>query len=96
MERELGKAEFIRNVGDWRGDARLYRVDPPVSWGYDGESETDHVIVSGIDNEWGIETYIFAADSTGEVLGWGELDGSFRGAIDHEQALNGAGYSVCK
>ena len=42
----------------------------------------------------GVSTYIFTANETGDVTDWGELDGSFRGALDHNAALRGAGYEV--
>lgn len=70
-----------------RGDARLYQLSEPL----DG---SEHVVVSGIDNRWGAETYIFPADSSGEITSWGELEGSFKGSIDHAEALRGAGYEV--
>ena len=58
-------------------------------------AEHGHVIVSACDTfDRGPETYIFAADAAGEVTGWGELDGSLTGAMDHERALLGAGYNV--
>lgn len=44
----------------------------------------------------GPETFLFPADGKGNITSWGELDGSFRGAIDHEQALRNAGYVVIK
>ena len=34
------------------------------------------------------------ADERGNVLDWGELPGSFQGYVDHEEALNCAGYEV--
>lgn len=57
--------------------------------------KTEHVVVSGCHAMFsGPETYIFPADSTGSITDWGELDGSFQGAIDHERALSDAGYTV--
>ena len=40
------------------------------------------------------ETYIFPADEDGNVLDWGELEGSYRGGMDHEEALHNAGYEI--
>jgi hypothetical protein len=40
------------------------------------------------------ETYIFGADVEGNILKWGELDGSFRGGADHAEALRRAGYEI--
>ncbi len=43
------------------------------------------------------ETYIFGFDvAADEVVEWGELDGSFRGEMNHAKALDGAGYEVTK
>lgn len=70
------------------GDARLYRLSEPL----DGN---EYVVVSATVAMFsGPETYIFAADETGKVTGWSELSGSFRGDLDHQAALQGAGYEV--
>ena len=93
-------ATFVRNIIGWRGDAKLYRVAPPVSYGYDSDADgaegtTDHVIVSAARVPFsGPETYIFAADAAGKVINWAEMPGSFRGDLDHEAALKGAGWVV--
>ena len=42
----------------------------------------------------GPETYIFGADKDGEILSWMELDGSFRGDLNHREALLKAGYEL--
>lgn len=44
----------------------------------------------------GPETYIFAADENGEILSWSEMDGSFRGDLNHEQAIKNAGWIVAR
>ena len=80
-------ATFLRKVPGF-DDARLYRLDPPL----EGER---HVIVSAT-VVCDPETYIFAADEYGEVTSWDELPGSFRGALDHAEALLGAGYEVVR
>ena len=93
-------ATLVRNL-KWRGDARLYRLSEPVEYGYsyDGETlpKTDHVVVSAtvVGYGEGPETYIFpgAADSD-EPLAWGEMDGSFKGGLDHAEALRGLGFEV--
>lgn len=86
------------------GNARLYRLEPMISYSQfeDGEEfrsvEVQHlsryVIVSGVANAYACETYIFPASPEGEVVDWGELPGSFQGRVDHEEALNRAGYEV--
>jgi hypothetical protein len=87
-------ATLIRTLTTMRGDARLYRVDPPMPT---EDGHADYVIVSAVVVPFsGPETYIFpaaSADSTSPT-DWGELDGSFQGALNHEAALTNAGYVV--
>jgi len=42
----------------------------------------------------GPETYIFPANGNGKVLSFLELEGSYRGGLNHFKALEGAGYVV--
>jgi hypothetical protein len=88
-------ATFVKNLG-WRGDARLYKLSEPYALeDYEGETTNiDYVIVSGINNEFGIETFIFPAKEDGEAISMGELEGSFKGAIDHAMALENFGYPL--
>lgn len=85
-------ARYLTTLPGWIGDARVYELDPPML------EETRYVIVSAVDAMFtGPETYIFPAEKTGDVFDVAdmlELDGSFRGALDHEQALANAGYEV--
>lgn len=85
-----------KTEGRGTGEMRLYKLDPPM----EGDEYTgliEYVIVSATVAMFsGAETYIFPADADGEITDWGELDGSFRGALDHEQALHNAGYSVAE
>lgn len=84
----MSTATFTKSLSGFRGDVRLYKLDPPLC--YD-----TYVIVSAIDNMFsGPETYIFPASSDGQVLSWGELEGSLRGVLDHAKALEAAGYEV--
>lgn len=82
------------------GDQKLYRLTPPMPgwepWSDDEkQAHWDYVVVSAVNAMFsGPETYIFGADSAGEILDWSELDGSFKGALDHEQALRNAGYEA--
>src|SRR4030042_1439614 len=92
-------ATFIKDLDGFKGEARLYKVSPPVKWGgdYDGgdTGETKYLVVSGVYAMFsGPETYIFPADENGKVVDWGELDGSFQGGIDHVRALENSGYTV--
>lgn len=69
-------------------DWRFYRLSEPLEG-------NEYVIVSANNVMYsGPETYIFAADSGGQVTDWLELDGSFKGDLDHVQALENAGYGV--
>lgn len=92
------KAELVKNLDGWTGDARLYRLTPPlVEKDWDGNKVGEHefVVVSATVAMFsGPETYIFAADKEGVVASYGELDGSYRGGLDHAEALAGAGYEV--
>lgn len=90
-------ATFVRACPGFRGDARLYRLSEPMEWeDYEGKRECECVIVSGVDAfGCGLETYIFPArEDSDEPLSWAELPGSFRGGIDHAEALRAAGYEV--
>lgn len=100
----LGLARYITTItGRWSGEARVYMVDPPVE--YEGGKKTGYVIVSATTLPslpgYGLlgydETYIFPAHKDGdtfEVSDWMELDGSYRGELNHEQALLNAGYQI--
>ena len=83
-------------VGDlkgFRGHAALYRLSVPVTDAHG--AKTSHVVVSAAEVPFsGPETYIFPADADGKVTNWLEMDGSFKGALDHERALRQAGWSV--
>lgn len=89
----MSTAHLIKsNLPRYDGDAALYRVDPPMA---DDDGTTEYVVVSAANvPPSGPETYIFAADEDGEVTSWGELYGSFRGGLDHAEALRGAGYEI--
>jgi hypothetical protein len=81
-------ATLVRdNLPNFNGKAQLYRLSPPLG-------DIEYVVVSAVVAYSGPETYIFPADESGEVTGWCELHGSFRGELDHAAALEGAGYEV--
>ena len=84
------------------GEMRLYRCEPggplpefvavsAIAWPGAAGGETHPSLVAA-----GPETYIFAADQAGNITDWMELEGSFKGAMDHEEALLGAGYEVSR
>ena len=97
----MSRAILVREVEGFKGDARLYRLEPPMSARrFDGNKYVERpvplVIVSATNVPFGggPETYVFEANEDGEVTNWGELDGSFKGGLDHAEALRGAGYEV--
>jgi hypothetical protein len=89
-------ATFIRQLPNWRGDARLYRLSQPVR--YTDSDATTYVVVSAVElpavlsQRSDCETYIFPSDDEGEVLAWSELPGSTRGTLFHEVAIEEAGW----
>lgn len=93
-------AKEVKRLEGFTGDARLFELSEPIEYGYDYETEqykssTAFVVVSATGAMFsGPETYIFPADAQGEIESWIELDGSYRGGLDHSQALRGAGYEV--
>ena len=92
--RELTKsAVAIKSVREAKGRACLYRLSEPHV-GY------EYVVVSAakdhkdkFNNIIG-ETYIFGSDESGKVRSFLELPGSYKGGLDHQKALNDAGYDV--
>lgn len=69
---------------------KIYELDPP----HEGAKT---VVVSAANVMFsGPETYIFAATKDGKIKDgeWRELDGSYRGGLDHAEALRLAGYEV--
>ena len=83
----MNTATFLKTLTDMRGDARLYRMDPPFQ-------NNEYVVVSAVNTYSGPETFIFASDKNGRIDEWGELDGSIAGELDHAQALRNAGYAI--
>jgi hypothetical protein len=91
----------MRRLTEFRGDARLYRVEPPmVSVEYNAASNdfepTDQflVILSAVTVLGEPETYIFPANEAGEVVSWTEMPGSQKGTLSHDQVLVSLGYTV--
>lgn len=92
-------AQRIRDLEGFTGNATLYKLDPPIKVepDYDGDfnGDVEFVIVSAtVAFDSGAETYIFPSNKDGEVVDWGQLDGSFRGGMSHIEALKNAGYSI--
>ncbi len=96
----MNTATFVRDDNGFRGTAKLWHLSSPVHFDHEYEEgefkptrATEYVITSAVHAMCsGPETYIFPADRDGEVLSWGELDGSFRGDLDHNRAIEGMGY----
>lgn len=89
----MKKAQYVRHLNGFVGEARLYKLSEPLE-AYGTDEVFTYVIVSGVVAYSGPETYIFPSNEEGKITDWGELHGSFRGEIDHVQALENAGYTV--
>lgn len=90
-------ATLVRSLNDKHGDGskKLWRLSQPVRTSRDEEdiTTTEFVVSSGAYVLFsGPETYLFAATAEGEVAEWSEMSGSFKGALDHEEALERAGW----
>jgi hypothetical protein len=84
---EVKRARYVRSL-EWRGDARLYKLSPPMR-------ADMYVVVSAVDASYsGPETYIFGSNKDGECPSMLELPGSFKGGKDHALALARAGYAL--
>lgn len=96
------QATLIESRSNHSGEARLYRVEPPMRYAkeYDADwnpvyADTEYVVVSAVTSEYtGSETYIFPANQEGTVIDCDELHGSYCGGLDHAEALRRAGYIV--
>lgn len=92
---KLVKKLPISNTGTIQS---LYQLSPPLEakdWDDNVKDVHEYVVVSAVNAmDTGAETYIFPADSEGKITDWLELDGSFKGALDHAEALANAGYEI--
>jgi hypothetical protein len=82
------EATFVKDLQDFTGQAGLYRLSSKVHLDRFDDQGFDHVVVSSVVAYSGPETLIFPADEYG-ILDWLELAGSYRGGLDHLQALEG-------
>ena len=89
---------YIRTLTGFVSEARLYKLSEPiiVNWNVDKDGvATNYVIVSAVNVPYsGPETYIFPADNDGDVIDWLEMEGSFKGSLDHEAAIHYAGWEL--
>lgn len=70
----------------------IRRIDSPTGRGTRCLWEVgDHYIITSAVTipHSGPETYVFRASREGEILSWIELDGSFRGGLNHDTAIAG-------
>ena len=89
------EATKVRDLSSSGSGARqvLYRLMPALPL-FDLDDRqvglTDYVVVSAAVVPYtGPETYIFPADSEGNITDRGELPGSYRGGLDHDEAIRG-------
>lgn len=95
-------ATLISCPAYYKGDMRLYRLSTPVNYseyGADSQSavmRTEYVLVVTVCSETFslAETLIYPANENGRFLSRVELPGSYRGGLDHAEALRRAGYTV--
>jgi hypothetical protein len=101
----MGTATLLKdNLKHSMGHAALYKLEPPLKhtkYDYSGETETESIVdiplvrVSAVHLHFGgIETYIFAANESGDVTDWGELEGSRKGTLSHAVVLDNIGYTI--
>lgn len=90
-------AKFIKQIEPAAGDMRLYKLSEPVKvndWEDEPET-TEYVAVSAVIAAFtGPETYIFPANGEGKITEWGEMEGSYRGGLNHARALEGLGFVI--
>ena len=86
-------AKHIKDIkSDGPASQALYKLDPPLE-DYDGKPR-EFVVVSAVTTYSGPETYLFPANESGKIVDWGEMGGSYRGGLSHQQALENAGYTM--
>lgn len=87
------KATPIKQMIGWKGEATLYRLDPAYKYQHKTQP-IEYVVVSAVDlAHYGAEkeTYIFKSNETGTKIDWEDLPGSYKGGMDHAEALRGLG-----
>lgn len=86
------KATFVKKADGFAEYAELFRLERPKT---ENGVTFEFIVVPTIKEAFDThrpETYIFPANSNGEVLSWRELKGSFQGAMDISKALRDGGY----
>jgi hypothetical protein len=92
----MKRAMFIKKVKLGKSDALLYKLSDPIKFMNEGkECGVFDVVVSAVTNHVGTkQAFIFPSDKDGNVISMMELPGSQKGTLDHEAALEAAGYEV--
>ena len=87
-------AVFIKDLPNFAGTAKLWCLDTEYTYdnyrltGSDRTQKTTYVVTSAADTlDRGPETFIFPADSEGEILSWIGLPGSLTDDLDHDRAI---------
>jgi len=83
-------AVALRNIKEAQGRACLYKLSEPLT-GY------EYVVVSAVKSnltDRDGETLIFGSDDTGKIKSFLKLPGSYTGGMEHDKALNDAGYDI--
>lgn len=84
----MNTARYIKDIEGMNGHVEMFEFNPPIEG---NQFAIVSAIVSAFDTRMP-ETYIFACDSEGKILGWSELDGSYCGGTSIDKALRNAGY----
>jgi hypothetical protein len=103
----MNTAVKVKENAGTKGQQFVYRLNPPMrvetpDWESDNEDAVlvkhyEYVVVSRANVPYsGWETYIFPANEHGEITDWGELPGSQRGDVSHEDVLYQIDYLVCE
>src|ERR1017187_1174798 len=65
----------------------VYKMEPPLK-GYGDDAKEHSLVLVSANNVMGeLETYLFGCDEDGKVIDWGELPGSMKGDVTHQEAL---------
>jgi transcription elongation factor Elf1 len=83
-------ARFIKKA-NYNGDARLYELSTPID--YEG-GQTKHAVVMVTEMMNGRVAALFPANQKGEILDWGDWNGTRRYCGSHEQFLSGIGFET--
>lgn len=86
------EATFVKDLDKGSGTQKLWKLSEPYAvrdWDDSEKVTVEHVVTSATTVLGTPETYVFPSDENGDIVEWGELPGSFKGALDHDQAIEG-------